>query len=234
MKQALLHRLRALAAEKQSLALVTDLGTGFQTIVTPATQEGDCALEDEFLPEVRAAIGADRSGILEFYEGRFFVQVVNPPLRMIIVGAVHIAQALAPMAALAGYGVTVVDPRRAFATDERFPAIALNGEWPDEALAALQPDRRTAIITLTHDPKLDDPALIAALSTPAFHIGALGSRKTHAARLERLRAAGVAEDGLARIRGPVGLDIGAVTPAEIAISILAEVTGALRTQAKGG
>lgn len=228
MKRRTFDALRKAQADRIPAALVTDLGTGFQTVVTEATQQGDCALEDEFLPQVYEAIVKDRSGILEFYDGQFFVNVLNPPLRMILVGAVHIAQALAPMASLAGYDVTVVDPRRAFATDERFPAIRLNGDWPDEALEALRPDRRTAIITLSHDPKLDDPALMTALSTPAFFIGALGSRKTHAARLERMQTQGVQADRLTRISGPVGLDIGAVTPAEIAISILAEVTLALR------
>ncbi len=235
MRRRLFDALRRAQAEKRAVALVTDLGTGLQTLVHADAQEGDVALEDEFLPQVRDAIRRDRSGIVEFYEGRFFIQVQNPPLRLIIIGAVHIAQALAPMAALAGYDVTVVDPRRAFATDARFPAITLNGEWPDDALAALAPDHRTAIVTLTHDPKLDDPALLAALSSPAFYVGALGSRKTHAKRRERLAEAGAGEDAFARIKGPVGLDISAVTPAEIAISILAEMTLTLRggPKAKG-
>lgn len=235
MKRRLFDALRRAQAGKRAVALVTDLGTGLQTLVHPDAQEGDVALEDEFLPQVREAIRQDRSGIVEFYDGRFFIQVQNPPLRLVIIGAVHIAQALAPMAALAGYDVTVVDPRRAFATDARFPAIALNGDWPDDALAALAPDHRTAIVTLTHDPKLDDPALLAALSSPAFYVGALGSRKTHAKRRDRLREAGVGDDAFARIKGPVGLDIGAVTPAEIAVSILAEMTLALRggPKAKG-
>lgn len=228
MKRRVFDALRRVQADRLSAALVTDLGSGLQTLVTEETQEGDAALEEEFLPQVRAAMARDKSGILEFYDGRFFVNVLNPPLRMVIIGAVHIAQALAPMASLAGYDVTVVDPRRAFATDERFPHIRLNGDWPDEALEAMRPDRRTAVITLTHDPKLDDPALIEALSSPAFFIGSLGSRKTHAARLERLQAQGVEKSLLSRISGPVGLDIGAMTPAEIAISILAEVTQALR------
>jgi xanthine dehydrogenase accessory factor len=147
------------------------------------------------------------------------------------VGAVHIAQALAPMASLAGYHVTVVDPRRAFATDSRFPDVAMTRDWPDEALAALAPDRRTAVVTLTHDPKLDDPALDVALRGEAFYVAALGSRRTHAGRLERLRALGHGEAALARIHGPAGLEIGAVSPAEIAVSVMAEMTRALRRPA---
>ena len=155
-----------------------------------------------------------------------------PAPRLILVGAVHISQALAPIAALAGYGVTVVDPRRSFATDARFPAVALTTEWPDEALTRLAPDARTAVVTLTHDPKLDDPALTVALNSPAFYIGSLGSRKTHAARLKRLAAAGFDDAALARIHGPVGLPIGALSPAEIAISVLAQITAVRRAGAK--
>ena len=158
----------------------------------------------------------------------WFLQPHNPPLRMLIVGAVHIAQPLAAMAALAEYAVTIVDPRQAFATQERFPHVALSGEWPDQALRSLGPDARTAVVTLTHDPKLDDPALLVALRSPAFYVGALGSRKTHAARLARLRELGLSEAELARIHAPVGLDVGARSPAEIAVSILAQVTQRLR------
>jgi xanthine dehydrogenase accessory factor len=157
--------------------------------------------------------------------------VQNPPLRLIIVGAVHIAQTLAPMAALAGYAVTIIDPRRAFATDARFPDVTLIGEWPDEFMATMTLDRRTAVVTLTHDPKLDDPALQTALKSDAFYIGALGSKRTHAARLGRLRSAGFGDGDCARIRGPVGLDIGALSPAEIAVSILAQITQVLRGSA---
>ena len=146
---------------------------------------------------------------------------------MLIVGAVHISQALAPMAALAGYDVTVIDPRRAFATDSRFPDVKLVSAWPDDAMRDLKPDNRTAIVALTHDPKIDDPALQVALASDAFYIGALGSRKTHANRLARLREAGLADPATARIHGPIGLKIGAKSPAEIAISILGEVTAVL-------
>jgi xanthine dehydrogenase accessory factor len=147
---------------------------------------------------------------------------------------VHIAQTLAPMAALAGYSVTIIDPRRAFATDARFPDVKLIGEWPDETMATMKLDRRTAVVTLTHDPKLDDPALETALKADVFYIGALGSRKTHAARLGRLKAAGFSDAECARIRGPVGLDIGALSPAEIAVSILAQITAVLRGTDAGG
>jgi xanthine dehydrogenase accessory factor len=142
---------------------------------------------------------------------------------------VHIAQSLVPMAAIAGYAVTVVDPRGAFATDARFPGVTLATDWPDDALTALDPDRRTAIVTLTHDPKLDDPALHVALRSPAFYIGALGSRRTHARRVERLREAGFNDKEIGRIHAPIGLDIGAVSPAEISISILGQITEILHT-----
>jgi len=177
---------------------------------------------------VRQALADDRSTLIETPEGKVFIEVFNPPLRLMVVGAVHIAQPLARIAALAGYAVTVIDPRSAFASTERFPGVELSTEWPDEAMARLKPDRRTAVVTLTHDPKVDDPALIAALRSPAFYIGALGSKKTHAARLKRLAEAGFKDGECARIHGPVGLDIGATSPAEIAVSILAEITATLR------
>lgn len=142
-------------------------------------------------------------------------------------GAVHIAQSLVPMASLSGYDVTIVDPRQAFATAARFPNVSINHNWPDEAMEALDPDRRTAVVTLTHDPKLDDPALKVALSSDAFYIGSLGSKRTHAKRVIRLREAGLTEKKLAKIRAPIGLDIGAVSPAEIAISIMGQVTAVL-------
>jgi xanthine dehydrogenase accessory factor len=151
-----------------------------------------------------------------------------PPLRLVIVGAVHVAQPLAEMAGLAGFAVTIVDPRRAFATAARFPGQALVVGWPDAALAELAPDVRTAVVTLTHDPKLDDPGLVAALASPAFYVGCLGSTKTHAARRARLGERGVAAAALDRLHGPIGLRIGARTPAEIAVSILAEIVAALR------
>ena len=167
----------------------------------------------------------DRSGMEDSGE---FIALFNPPLRMLIVGAVHVAQALVPMARLAGYDPVVIDPRAAFASDARFPDTRLNLEWPDDALLAEGLDARTAVVTLTHDSKLDDPAILTALASPVFYLGCLGSTRTHAKRLDRLRAAGTTESQLARIHAPVGLDIGAKTPAEIAVSVLAQVTRVLR------
>lgn len=157
-----------------------------------------------------------------------FINRYPPPLRLAIVGAVHIAQALVPMARLLGYDIKVVDPRGLFGAAARFGDIDIDGRWPDEALAEWRPNAASAVVTLTHDPKLDDPALLAALASPAFYIGALGSRRTHAARLERLAAAGIAPDRLARIHGPAGLDLGAASPAEIALSVAAQMTAAWR------
>jgi xanthine dehydrogenase accessory factor len=158
----------------------------------------------------------------------WFIGIHNPPLRMIVVGAVHIAQPLVAMARLAGYDPVLIDPRAAFGSGERFPGETILDDWPDAAMAGLAPDTRTAVVTLTHDPKLDDPALLAALASPAFYIGCLGSARTHAKRLDRLRAAGVTEEAIARLHAPVGLDIGAKSPAEIAVSILAQITHRLR------
>ncbi|WP_411351064.1 XdhC family protein [Leisingera aquaemixtae] len=168
----------------------------------------------------------DRSGLED--DGETFVAVHNPPLRLVVVGAVHIAQALVPMARIAGYDPVIIDPRAAFASAERFPGEALMDDWPDEAVQKLGLDSRTALVLLTHDPKLDDPALQAALAADVFYIGALGSKKTHAARIARLQEAGFTEAQIARIHGPIGLDIGAAGPAEIAVSILAEMTAVLR------
>lgn len=229
MKARVFDALRAALAERRAVALVTDLGSGLQTLVdAEGRQQGEAGLEDEFLPQVLDAIRVDRRGIVEFYDGRFFINVYPPSNRLLIVGAVHLAQALVPAARLAGFDVSVIDPRTAFATPERFPDTDLVTEWPDEALAKLRPDAQTAIVALTHDPKFDDPALVAALDSDAFYVGVLGGRKNQAARLERLRAQGVPADRLTRIHGPLGLDIGAVSPAEIAVSILADIILALR------
>jgi xanthine dehydrogenase accessory factor len=204
------------------VALVTDLESGQQSILEADNLHGDLKLSAEDLAAANAALASDRSGTIA--DGKIFVQVFNPPLRMIVVGAVHIAQHLVPMAALTGYDVTVVDPRRAWATDSRFPDVKLLTEWPDDALRGLAPDRRTAVVVLTHDPKLDDPALAVALASPAFYVGALGSTRTHDKRKARLRESGLEDDATARIHAPIGLAIGAKSPAEIAISILAQVT----------
>ncbi len=171
----------------------------------------------------------DRSGFEE--DGKTFVAVHNPPLRLIIVGAVHIAQALVPMARIAGYDPAIIDPREAFASDNRFPGETLLTDWPDEAVAKLGLDQRTAIVLLTHDPKLDDPALQAALDADVFYIGALGSTRTHAKRVERMTEAGFTQAQIARIHGPIGLDIGAAGPSEIAVAILAQMTAVLRGKA---
>jgi xanthine dehydrogenase accessory factor len=176
-------------------------------------------------PAVDARLSADRSGVEA--DGRF-IAVHNAPLRLVVVGAVHIAQPLVAMARACGYAPVLIDPRGAFGSADRFPGEVILDDWPDAALATLAPDSRTAIVTLTHDPKLDDPALQVALRAPVFYIGALGSKKTHAKRVDRLTAAGFSADDIARIRAPVGLDIGARTPAEIAVSVMAEITQALR------
>lgn len=209
-------------AAGQPVVLATHLPGGRQHLL-PHPEASDA------LNEVAAlALAQDASRTVEVGGETWFLHAFNPPLRLVVVGAVHIAQALVPMAAGLGYGVTVADPRRAFASDERFPGVTVSQAWPDEALDELRPDTRTAVVTLTHDPKLDDPALDRALRSPAFYVGALGSRRTHAARLDRLRALGHDEAALARIRGPVGLSIGAVTASEIALSVLAEIVAVRR------
>jgi xanthine dehydrogenase accessory factor len=187
------------------------------------------ATDSAVLVAARAAAAEDRSRLARTTDGgEVFLRVYGPSHRLVVVGAVHIAQPLARMAAEVGLDVVVVDPRRAFATEERFPGVSLVREWPEEALEDLAPGRRTAVVTLSHDPKVDDPALVAALASDAFYVGALGSRRTHARRMERLSEAGVSQQDLARIRAPVGLDIGARTPGEIALAILAEVVAARR------
>ena len=227
MKAETLAALNEARAAKRRVCLVRYLAGGGEALVV----DGAATL-GEVPPDVAEAVASalrrDQSMPVDTSLGRAFLQVFNPPLRLIVIGAVHIAQALAPMASLAGYQVTVVDPRRAFATDSRFPDVAMTQDWPDEAMQALAPDRRTAVVALTHDPKLDDPGLDVALRSEAFYIAALGSRRTHACRLERLKELGHDAATLARIHGPAGLDIGAVSPAEIAISVMAEMTRVLR------
>jgi len=224
MKQETLSQILQDQAGKKAVALVTDMEAGDQTLVYRDSANGPEQDNAEILTIARHAMQDDRSKIHEIGGRKYFVEVFNPPLRMLIVGAVHIAQPLSRMASVAGYDVTVIDPRESFATDERFPGITLNGEWPDDGMRELDPDRRTAVITLTHDPKLDDPGLEVALKSDAFYIGALGSRKTHTGRVERLTAAGFTEAEISRIHAPVGLAIGSISPAEIAVSILAQVT----------
>lgn len=211
---ALLAELVAARSSRSPVALVTDTKTWARQLIGPGAEE---AIDIRFR--------ADRSGL---EEDERFVSIHNPPLRMIVVGAVHIAQSLVQMARLCGYDPTLIDPRSAFGSDVRFPGERILEDWPDEAMAALQPDARTAIVTLTHDTKLDDPALHAALRSQAFYIGSLGSTRTHAKRVERLQAAGFSEADIARIHAPVGLDLGAKTPAEIAVSVMAQITARLR------
>jgi xanthine dehydrogenase accessory factor len=227
-KLALLDRLLAAGGSNVPTALVTHLATGAQALVNAEGHEGELTLEVDELAQVHQSLREDESRTLESATGPLFVEVWNPKPRLLVIGAVHTAQELVPLARAAGYEVTVIDPRTAFGTPARFPDTTVLNDWPDEIVPALVPDRRTAILTLTHDPKIDDPALIAALRSAAFYIGALGSRRTHAKRLERLADAGFDAATLARIRGPVGLAIGARTPVEIAISIMAEITAVLR------
>jgi xanthine dehydrogenase accessory factor len=234
MKLALLERALSASRAGRAAVLATHLKSGRQSLLEASEVLGNLVLDATALAAIRQAVSEDRSTTIDTADGPVFVEVFNPRLRCIIVGAVHIAQPLARMASIAGYLVTVVDPRTAFASDERFPDVTLSTEWPDDALMALKLNRRTAVITLTHDPKLDDPALASALRSDAFYIGALGSKKTHAARLKRLQAQGFSEAELGRIHGPVGLDINAISPAEIAVSILAEVTQTLRAEPGGG
>ena len=214
----------AAAAAKRATVVVTDLGSGEARLV-PLDATGEAP---EVAAAVREAVRTDRSAPVELGGRALFLRVYNPPVRVVVVGAVHVAQPLVRMVRLAGYEVVVVDPRTAFATAERFPDVALVPAWPEEALERLALDHRTAVVALSHDPKLDDPALAAALRSPAFYVGALGSRKTQAARRERLVAQGFGEADLARIHGPVGLPLGAVSPGEVAASILAELVLALR------
>ncbi len=244
MTPRLLAALLAARAAQQPAVLATRLADGAQQLLlqsddgalaaqqagptAPATLHGAAtsALQDDASRIVTLVTSPDATDPGPAEE--WFVQAFNPPVRLVVVGAVHIAQALVPMAVQLGFAVTVVDPRRAFASEQRFAGVTISQDWPDEALDTLRPDRRTAVVTLTHDPKLDDPALDRALHSAAFCIGALGSRRTHAARLDRLRALGHGEAALARIHGPVGLDISAVSPSEIALSIAAQLVQARR------
>ncbi|MCK0094813.1 XdhC family protein [Yoonia sp. F2084L] len=211
----LLERLIEARSEAKPIAYVTDLESGAPRLQAASTYP------DRFR--------MDRSGVEE--DGRTFVAVHNPPLRMIIVGAVHIAQHLAPMAKACGYQVTLIDPRPAFASQARFPGETIVDDWPDQALRHMKLDARTAVVTLTHDPKLDDPAIVTALESEVFYLGCLGSTRTHAKRVERLKEVDFTDDEVARIHAPVGLDLGGRSPAEIAVSIMAQVTETLRKPA---
>lgn len=224
----LLKALNTERAARRALVQVTDLRTGTSRIVREAEAPGDPLAE-----EIGRALRAGKSGLLAVGETELFLNVEVPPARVVIIGAVHISQALAPMARLAGLDVEIVDPRTAFATPERFPGVALRADWPEDVLKARPLDAYTALVAVTHDPKIDDMPLKAALDAGCFYVGALGSRKTHAKRLERLAETGATQEQLSRIEAPIGLDIGAVSPAEIAVAILGSIVRALRRRPFG-
>jgi xanthine dehydrogenase accessory factor len=225
MRLDILASLNAERAARRAAIVVTDVANGTQHLV-----KGADVADDPLQDVLRERLRSGKSGMAETPQGRVFLTVHVPPPRLIAIGAVHISQALAPIARLLGYDVTVVDPRTAFATPERFPDVPVIAEWPDVALPPLNVDRYTAFVALTHDPKVDDPALLHAFERDCFYIGALGSKKTHARRLERLKGQGASEADLARIHAPIGLPIGAVSPPEIAVAIMAEITAALRLE----
>jgi len=226
-KLDVLHDLNAERAARRAAVLVTDTASGAQRLVKAMHVKND-ALKDVLEKRLRMA----KSGMEDTPQGRVFLTVYVPSPKLVITGAVHISQALAPIGQLLGYDVTIVDPRTAFASIERFPDVKVIAEWPDVALPPLAIDHYTAFVALTHDPKIDDPALEHALARDCFYIGALGSRKTHAKRVERLKQAGVPEADIARIHAPIGLDIEAVSPAEIAVAIMGEITHVLRQKAE--
>jgi xanthine dehydrogenase accessory factor len=222
-KLAILSALNAERAARRAAIVVTEVESGAQRLV-----KGAEAASDPLKELLEKHLRSGKSGMAESPQGRVFLTVYVPPPRLVITGAVHISQALAPMAKLVGYDVTIVDPRTAFASHERFPDVKVIADWPDAALPPLAIDRYTAFVALTHDPKIDDPALTHALARDCFYIGALGSKKTHARRLDRLKAQGLSDAALTRIHAPIGLPIGAVSPPEIAVAIMAEITVTLR------
>jgi xanthine dehydrogenase accessory factor len=227
MKADYLARLNQFRAERQPCALVTHLKDGTQRFLTLADMD-----HDPLHAELAQAFRLNKSAVVEREGEKYFITIQAPPLRIIVLGAVHVSQSMAGMARLFGYDLMVVDPRTAFASETRFPDTRVVAEWPDQALPALRLDAFTAFVALTHDPKIDDPGLELALKSPCFYIGALGSRKTHARRIERLQKVGFTEADLARIHAPIGLNIGGVSPAEIALSIMSEITATLRLPAK--
>lgn len=226
MQLPILRMLNAERAARRAAVVVTDMASGEQRLVKSADVGRD-PLKDLLEKHIRSG----KSGVQETAHGKVFLTVHVPPPRLVITGAVHISQALAPIGKLLGYDVTIVDPRTAFASIERFPDVKVIADWPDTALPPLGVDRYTAFVALTHDPKIDDPALIHALGRACFYVGALGSKKTHARRVERLTAQGVSAADIARIHAPIGLPIGAVSPPEIAVAILGEITARLRLPA---
>lgn len=228
MRVTILQKVVQAQQQAHGVAVVTCIDDFTQTAYSPGNLDAGDPLGQAILDAFRK----DRSLMVETDGKRYFIQIINRPLRLLIIGAVHIAQALIPIAQACGYAVTLIDPRRAFASPERFPNVALRTEWPDKALENLGLDSRTAVVTLTHDPKLDEPALVAALDSEVFYVGALGSARTHRERCKRLTQANVGADKIELIHAPVGLDIGAVSPAEIAVSVMAEITSALRKSGK--
>ena len=226
MKVALLEELLATRAARRPVVRLTWLEGGRERLVDATAGDLSSTLRER----VGEAIRSDRGELVASADGPVFVHPLNPPLRLAIVGAVHIAQRLSSLARDLGYAVSVIDPRRGFLTEARFPDVEQSHEWPDAALESFDLDARTAVVTLSHDAKIDEPALAVALRSGCFYVGALGSRRTQERRRERLREAGLGEEELARIHGPVGLDLGARSPAEIALSIAAEMTATLRAQ----
>jgi len=226
-KLDILTALNAERAGRRAAVVVTDMASGAQRLVKAADSARD-PLKGLIEKHMRSA----KSGVEETSQGRVFLTVHVPPPQLVITGAVHISQTLAPIAKLLGYDVTIIDPRTAFASIERFPDVKVIAEWPDVALPPLGIDHYTAFVALTHDPKIDDPALSHALARDCFYVGALGSKKTHGRRIERLKAQGISDTALARIHAPIGLEIGAVSPAEIAVAIMGEITSKLRQPAE--
>jgi xanthine dehydrogenase accessory factor len=224
----ILKALNTERAARRAAVVVTHQESGEQRLVTQ-----DKIAADPLRELLEAHLRSGKSGMEETPDGKVFLTVHVPPTKLIAIGAVHISQALAPIAALLGYDVTIVDPRTAFASPERFPGVKVIAEWPDTALPPLGVDRYTAFVALTHDPKVDDPALMHALERECFYIGALGSRKTHGRRLERLKGQGATDEALARIHAPIGLPIGAISPPEIAVAIMGEITSRLRLTPEG-
>lgn len=222
MKAELFEQLLAERAVKRPVTVVTRLADGAQALVHDGAVSGELTLSDEQRAEVQTLLRSDKSGALVSSDGALFARCYAQAPRMVIVGAVHITQALAPIAAMAGFEVHVIDPRRSFATAERLPGVNVSTEWPDKAIERIGIDSRTAVVTLSHDPKLDDPALIAALRSRAFYVGALGSTRTHAKRVARLTEAGLG-DAIGRIHAPVGLDLGGRAPVEIAVAVVAQL-----------
>src|SRR5947208_4653576 len=223
MRLDILKALNTERAARRAAVVVTHQESGEQRLITH-----DKIATDPLKDLLEKRIRSGKSGAEETPQGKFFLTVHVPPPRLVVTGAVHISQALAPIGRLLGYDVTIVDPRTAFASIERFPDVKVIAEWPDVALPPLGIDRYTAFVALTHDPKIDDPALTHALERDCFYIGALGSKKTHARRIDRLKAQGISDAALARIHAPIGLEIGAVSPPEIALAIMGEITQRLR------